>query len=423
METAWTIFSLYVIIFGSLIAGGLYAERSSNNERQALIRNKKNKLKACAQKYNIQIKSLEQSYKEDKKALRTKQNIFQKLTGQNTTSLRREYQSRYTHEKKQYTNEVRQIIHEWNAQGKNNRKWTIYWKGLIVIGAIVSLGACTHALDEIGEDEDYLSYSNTTEHYWRAEDIPMPHLKDGRRYVSNPDSIISQETVSRLDAKLKQLDDSLGIESVVAVVSHVEGADIEGFAQKIFDIYKVGKKDYGLVMVLAYDDHKFRSHTGRSLEADLTDAECFRLQERYLIPSMKAEMPDSGLIYYVESVYDLLQGKELPAMSELNGRTNSGDNDEDAILPSIYFFLLFVWMGVYTFVARRHGWNLKRYYNGRLTKNPFVNNGSAFATGYVVGSILNGGGGRSHGGGFGGGSFGGGFSGGSSGGGGATSSW
>ena len=101
METAWTIFSLYVIIFGSLIAGGLYAERSSNNERQALIRNKKNKLKACAQKYNIQIKSLEQSYKEDKKALRTKQNIFQKLTGQNTTSLRREYQSRYTHEKKQ----------------------------------------------------------------------------------------------------------------------------------------------------------------------------------------------------------------------------------------------------------------------------------------------------------------------------------
>ena len=46
METAWTIFSLYVIIFGSLIAGGLYAERSSNNERQALIRNKKNKLKA-----------------------------------------------------------------------------------------------------------------------------------------------------------------------------------------------------------------------------------------------------------------------------------------------------------------------------------------------------------------------------------------
>ena len=76
------------------------------------------------------------------------------------------------------------------------------------------------------------------------------------------------------------------------------------------------------------------------------------------------------------------------------------------------------------FAARRHGWNMKHYYNGRLTKNPFINNGSVLATGYVVGSILNGGGGRSHhGGGFGGGSFGGGFSGGSSGGGGATSSW
>ena len=421
METAWTIFSLYVIIFGSLIAGGLYAERSSNNERQALIRNKKNKLKACAQKYNIQIKSLEQSYKEDKKALRTKQNIFQKLTGQNTTSLRREYQSRYTHEKKQYTNEVRQIIHEWNAQGKNNRKWTIYWKGLIVIGAIVSLGACTHALDEIGEDEDYLSYSNTTEHYWRAEDIPMPHLKDGRRYVSNPDSIISQETVSRLDAKLKQLDDSLGIESVVTVVSHVEGADIEGFAQKIFDVYKVGKKDYGLVMVLAYDDHKFRTQTGRALEAELTDVECFRLQEHYLIPSMKAELPDSGLIYMVDAIYNTLQGKELPEMAELTPKSSTSSDDEDVpLLPFLYLVILIGWGIMYYAMASRLGWNLMAYALGMLRPNPFVE--KSHYTGPV---IIGTGGGRSSGfgGGFGGGSFGGGFSGGSSGGGGATSSW
>ena len=47
METAWTIFSLYFIIFGSMVVGGLFAERSGNKERQAMLSNKKNKLKAC----------------------------------------------------------------------------------------------------------------------------------------------------------------------------------------------------------------------------------------------------------------------------------------------------------------------------------------------------------------------------------------
>lgn len=411
METSWTIFEMYIAIFGLIVTVGILNDKKGKGATQLLLDSTRARLAGCASRFNQQVKALQKEYKTEKKhGVRLKT-----------------YEIKYNITKTDYDREAKEIIREWKRAKKDDMWWRVFWRIVIVAGVISLLGACTEALASMEDIEEPVGTEEMTqareEKEWTARSIPMPHLTDGRRYVSNPDGIVSDETVRRLDAQLKQLDDSLGIESVLAIVSRVENGDIFRFAQDIFDIYKVGKNDRGLVMVLAYDDHKFRSHTGRSLEADLTDAECFRLQERYLIPSMKAEMPDSGLIYYVESVYDLLQGKELPAMSELNGRTNSGDNDEDAILPSIYFFLLFVWMGVYTFAARRHGWNLKRYYNGRLTKNPFVNNGSAFATGYVVGSILNGGGGRSHGGGFGGGSFGGGFSGGSSGGGGATSSW
>ena len=411
METSWTIFEMYIAIFGLIVTVGILNDKKGKSATQLLLDSTRARLAGCASRFNQQVKALQKEYKTEKKhGVRLKT-----------------YEIKYNITKTDYDREAKEIIREWKRAKKDDMWWCVFWRIVIVAGVISLLGACTEALASMEDIDEPVDTEEMTqarkEKVWTARSIPMPHLTDGRRYVSNPDGIVSDETVRRLDAQLKQLDDSLGIESVLAIVSRVENGDIFRFAQDIFDIYKVGKNDRGLVMVLAYDDHKFRSHTGRSLEADLTDAECFRLQERYLIPSMKAEMPDSGLIYYVESVYDLLQGKELPAMSELNGRTNSDENDEDAILPSIYFFLLFVWMGVYTFVARRHGWNLKRYYNGRLTKNPFVNNGSAFATGYVVGSILNGGGGRSHGGGFGGGSFGGGFSGGSSGGGGATSSW
>ena len=410
METSWTIFEMYIAIFGLIVTVGILNDKKGKGATQLLLNSTRARLAGCASRFNQQVKALQREYKSEKKhgaRLKT-------------------YEIKYNVAKIDYDREANEIIREWKQAKKDDMWWRGFWKIVIVTGVISLLGACTEALVNIEENSVPASMEQMTQaredKVWTAQSIPMPHLTDGRRYVSNPDGIVSDETARRLDAQLKQLDDSLGIESVLVIVSRVENGDIFRFAQDIFDIYKVGKNDRGLVMVLAYDDHKFRSHTGRSLEADLTDAECFRLQERYLIPSMKAEMPDSGLIYYVESVYNLLQGKELPVMSELR-QTNS-DDDEDAILPSIYFFLLFVWMGIYMFAARRHGWNMKHYYNGRLTKNPFINNGSVLATGYVVGSILNGGGGRSHhGGGFGGGSFGGGFSGGSSGGGGATSSW
>ena len=416
METSWTILEMYVTIFGLIVTVGILGDKKGKGATQQLLDNTRARLRGCASRFNQQVKSLQKEYKAEKihgkKSLKT-------------------YEAKYNITKSDYDREANEIVKEWHNAKKDNQWWARYWKVVIVTGVICLLGACSEALVSL-EEKDEQKQAPTEqiikaheERVWNAKTIPMPHLTDGRRYVSNPDSIVSEETVRRLDAQLKKMDDSLGIESVLAIVSRVENGDIFRFAQDIFDIYKVGKNDRGLVMVLAYDDHKFRSHTGRSLEADLTDAEAFRFQERYLIPSMKAEMPDSGLIYYTEAIYNLLQGKELPVMTGLNSNANS-DDDTDDVLPAIYFFLLAAWLGVYLFASHRHGWNMKSYYGGMLTKNPFVNNGSALAAGYVAGSILNGGGrsrGGGFGGGFGGGSFGGGFSGGSSGGGGATSSW
>ena len=144
MEAAWTIFCIYVVLFGSMIAGGLLAERSSQNERKALLKAKKNDLVSRANRFNQQIKSLEQAYKQDKKALRGNQSIFQKLTGQSTNSLRKEYENRYTREKTRFSNEVKGIIREWNHQQKSNQKWSHYWKALIVVGLISAFNMHGH---------------------------------------------------------------------------------------------------------------------------------------------------------------------------------------------------------------------------------------------------------------------------------------
>lgn len=408
METSWTIFEMYIAIFGLITAYGLWADKKGKGGTLELLETTKKRIAANASLFNRNIKALEREFRKQ---------------GKGSVHNRKMYEYKYNVVKIDYDRQTAELIRAWKASPRTDRHWVWFWRIFIVIGVITLFWACSNTIIEEAARQqpvnENLLKSFTEQREWNARDIPMPHMTDGRRYVSNPDSLVSEQTVSLLDAQLKKLDDSLGIESVLAIVRRVENGDIFRFSQDIFDIYHVGKNNRGLVMVLAYDDHKFRSHTGRSLEADLTDAECFRLQERYLIPSMKAGVPDSGLIYYVEAVYNTLKGKELPVMSEL--KSSAEDDAEDSILPAIYFFLLFAWVGIYLVVASRHGWNLKRYAGSLLVRNPFTSD-TAAAT--AAGIILGSGGRGGHSGGFGGGgSFGGGFGGGSSGGGGATSSW
>ena len=423
MEEAWTILEVYIIIFGALIFGGITVDLKSKGRGRSLLAARKKDLLDCASRYNKNINTLERDFKDEQKQLKSRRLIFDRLTNKSSEDLRQQYETRYKQEKVSYQREAQQIIRHWNAQKKADLPWTLFWKGIFIVGILTQTVACVHSIVSIQSTPDITTAldgsASGPAREWTAQDIPMPHLTDGSRYVSNPDSIVSEETVALLDAKLKQLDDSLGIESVVAIVRRVANADIFRFSQDIFDIYKVGKDDRGLVMVLAYDDHLFRTHTGRSLEADLTDAECFHLQERYLIPSMKAEMPDSGMIYMVEAVYNTLKGKELPVMSELYAKSSSSDDDDDSLLPAIYYFLFFGWIALYFFVSNRHGWSIRRYANGLLKANPFMAAAASSGSGFFV-SGGGGGGFRSGGGG---GGFSGGFGGGSSGGGGATSSW
>ena len=57
---------------------------------------------------------------------------------------------------------------------------------------------------------------------WNADNIPMPHMKDATKYVSNPDSILSPAIVDSIDHIMYRLDTNLGIESAVIIVGHID---------------------------------------------------------------------------------------------------------------------------------------------------------------------------------------------------------
>ena len=425
MQIAELLPYIYGGIFGTLIASGLLSDQKNRNEQRRLTEERKATIMKMADKYNAVTTDLESSYMSEKSELATRNQCewyFGPRKIVTKEELRREYEVKYLNNRDAYNRERKAYEAQWKTESAKTFSFRRYWKWVIVAGVVAELFACNYSLaaeDEENKAQRSAAMEVVETKTWNAMSIPMPHLTDGSRYVSNPDGVISSETEQRLNILLKKMDDSLDIESVVAIVNRVENQDIFRFAQDIFDIYHVGKNDRGLVMVLAYEDHLFRTHTGRSLEADLTDAECSRLQRDYLVPSMKAEMPDSGMLYLTQAMYNLLQGKEMPVMSAL---VSPQQEDGDVWGMGFYFLILIGW-GVFAFyVARRYGMLAMAV---PLMANPFAEMPLNVSGGGFHSGGFGGGGGGSYGGGGGGfsGGGGGGFGGGSSGGGGATSSW
>ena len=60
---------------------------------------------------------------------------------------------------------------------------------------------------------------------YTIQEIPMVHLEDRMRYVSNPDSILSDSIVARMDSMLFALEERTGIQTMVVAVTGIEGGD------------------------------------------------------------------------------------------------------------------------------------------------------------------------------------------------------
>ena len=87
---------------------------------------------------------------------------------------------------------------------------------------------------------------------YTIQDIPMVHLEDRMRYVSNPDNILADSVVTMMDSMLYALEEKTGIQTMVVVVTGIEGGDCFDFAHRLGMEKGVGQqgRDNGLVILL-----------------------------------------------------------------------------------------------------------------------------------------------------------------------------
>ncbi|GAB2963218.1 hypothetical protein GCM10027048_35090 [Hymenobacter coalescens] len=133
--------------------------------------------------------------------------------------------------------------------------------------------------------------------------IPDPETL-GEAYVSDPDQVLSPATVADLNATLRSLDQAGRAHIDVAVARSIGEAVPKTAAYELFRRWQVGDaaRDNGLLILLVLDQRRIEFETGYGLEADLPDALCYRIQQRYMVPAARAGQYDAAVRQGVAAV-------------------------------------------------------------------------------------------------------------------------
>ena len=172
---------------------------------------------------------------------------------------------------------------------------------------------------------------------YTIKEIPMVHLQDRTRYVSNPDGILSESAVATMDQILYQLEQNTGIQTLVVAVTGIEGGDCFDFAYRLGKEMGVGQKerDNGLVILLSTDERCIQFATGYGLEGVLPDAICKRIQSRYMVEPFGKGDWNTGMVEGIRAINGYLDGS----------MENNGGEEEEDKLP-LYLFGAFMLGGL-----------------------------------------------------------------------------
>lgn len=145
---------------------------------------------------------------------------------------------------------------------------------------------------------------------YRVGEIPNVQLRDARRYVSNPDGILSAEAVRRIDSICGSLRGRGLAQVAVVAVDDIAGGDPFSFAIELFRSWGVGsaRSSNGLGVLLVKDLHEIRFVTGGGLEGILPDALCKRIQMQRMLPFFREGDYSAGMVAGLEAAATVLEG-------------------------------------------------------------------------------------------------------------------
>jgi uncharacterized protein len=150
----------------------------------------------------------------------------------------------------------------------------------------------------------------------RAAGLDVPKLQ---ARVTDLAGLLSQEEVSSLEAKLRDLETSDSTQVAVLVIPGLEGEVLEDYSERVATAWRLGQqgRDNGALLLVAMKERKIRIEVGYGLEGRLTDALSRRIIQDEIVPNFRAgsfyQGIDAGVAAIIQAVRGQYQAASRPS--------------------------------------------------------------------------------------------------------------
>lgn len=147
---------------------------------------------------------------------------------------------------------------------------------------------------------------------WQASaEVAVPALS---ARVIDQTKTLTQDQLRALDQKLSDIEARKGSQVAVLIVSTTKPEEIEQYAIRVADRWKIGRKkvDDGVILLVAKNDRTVRIEVGYGLEGALTDALSKRIIDSAIIPRFQQQDFYGGVLAGVDQIGRVIDGEALP---------------------------------------------------------------------------------------------------------------
>jgi uncharacterized protein len=174
-----------------------------------------------------------------------------------------------------------------------------------------------------------------------ADDLqPIPALT---ARVTDLTSTLDATQKQTLESELAALEQRKGAQVAVLIVPTTEPEDIDSYSNRLFDQWKIGRKnvDDGVILIVAKNDRRVKIAVGRGLEGAIPDAAGARIIREYITPRFRAGDFFGGIHDATGALTKLIDGEELPApLTDEREHKRAGKDVFNAI---VWAFFIGIW--------------------------------------------------------------------------------
>ena len=182
---------------------------------------------------------------------------------------------------------------------------------------------------------------------WSVSSVPNTRLKSDRIHVSDPDDIIEAIYEDSINSILSSIREKTDI--FVVALNRINNESGEIFANDLFNYWGIGSKnrDNGVLVLMTTDPFFIRIETGYGMEEILPDVVCHIIIQENVLPEIRQDRYDEGLLKCVKSLAYVVADVEyeginkvtlntlaqplegnVTSVSEESDNEESGNNDE-----------------------------------------------------------------------------------------------